>query len=309
VRAHASRHPISGIDTYTPEAATSTAFATKNLDEAFALGKRVTKARRKAGAAKTPMAFTEVLRRLYEGSSEQAYRFRYGLLIFDIITVIFIVGTSFMDRRAWIEALDVIFGLIILADFTARLVASNTRVRDLMRLSTWADVAAIVSFLAPLAGEAAGFLRILRTVRLLRTYHVLAQLRADIPYFRSHEEVIIAVVNLAVFIFITTGVVYETQHLRNPEIRNYADALYFTVTALTTTGFGDITLPDTVGRLISVAIMIIGVTLFFNLARAIISPNKVRFRCPRCGLLRHDADAVHCKACGTVLNIPDEGQV
>ena len=42
-----------------------------------------------------------------------------------------------------------------------------------------------------------------------------------------------------------TGFVYETQHGRNPEIGNYVDALYFTVTALTTTGFGDITLQGT----------------------------------------------------------------
>ena len=111
------------------------------------------------------------------------------------------------------------------------------------------------------------------------------------------------------FVFVTTGAVYETQHYSNPNIHNYADALYFTVTALTTTGFGDITLPGTLGRLISVVIMIFGVTLFFNLARALISPSKVRFRCPQCGLLRHDADAVHCKACGTLLNIPDEGRI
>ena len=44
-----------------------------------------------------------------------------------------------------------------------------------------------------------------------------------------------------------TGFVYETQHAHNPQIANYADALYFTVTALTTTGFGDITLPGTPG--------------------------------------------------------------
>jgi voltage-gated potassium channel len=54
-------------------------------------------------------------------------------------------------------------------------------------------------------------------------------------------------------------------------------------------------------------IMIFGVTLFFNLAKALIAPSKVRFACPTCGLQRHDVDAVHCKACGTVLNIPDEG--
>jgi voltage-gated potassium channel len=106
-----------------------------------------------------------------------------------------------------------------------------------------------------------------------------------------------------------TGVVYETQRSINPHIGNYADALYFTITALTTTGFGDITLPGTVGRLITVVIMIFGVTLFLNLARVLFNPTKVRFNCPDCGLQRHDRDAVHCKACGNLLNIPDEGLV
>ena len=45
----------------------------------------------------------------------------------------------------------------------------------------------------------------------------------------------------SLFFFIMAGTVYETQHWRNPAISNYVDALYFTVTALTTTGFGDIT--------------------------------------------------------------------
>jgi voltage-gated potassium channel len=81
------------------------------------------------------------------------------------------------------------------------------------------------------------------------------------------------------------------------------------VTALTTTGFGDITLRGTTGRLISVVIMIFGVTLFLRLLRSLLQPHKVRFSCPACGLQRHEADAVHCKACGKVLNIPDEGNV
>jgi voltage-gated potassium channel len=42
--------------------------------------------------------------------------------------------------------------------------------------------------------------------------------------------------------------------------------------------------------------MIFGVTLFFGLAKAVLRPNKVRFPCPTCGLLRHDPDAVHCKS-------------
>lgn len=247
------------------------------------------------------------IRRLYEGETPEGFRFRYGLLAFDIVTVLFIIATSFLPSNDVTEALDVVFGLVILADFSARLLVSRQRLRDLTRFSTWTDVIAIISFLAPLAGEAGGFLRILRTLRLLRDYQMLVRLRQDSTFFQRNEEVIFAVTNLAVFIFVMTAIVYETQKLRNPQISNYADALYFTVTALTTTGFGDITLPGTTGRLISVVIMIFGVTLFFNLARALLSPNKVRFACPTCGLQRHDADAVHCKACGTVLNIPDEG--
>jgi voltage-gated potassium channel len=80
------------------------------------------------------------------------------------------------------------------------------------------------------------------------------------------------------------------------------------VSALTTTGFGDIVLEGSLGRLIAVVIMIFGVTLFLRLARALLRPHKVRFSCPTCGLQRHEIDAVHCKACGELLNIPDEGR-
>jgi voltage-gated potassium channel len=249
----------------------------------------------------------ERLRLLYFGKSETAHRFRYGLLVFDVSTILFIIGTSFMARAPWLEWLDLIFGLMILADFCARLYVSPHPIREFAHPSTWADMVAIFSFLAPVVGEGLGFLRILRTLRLLHTYQLVARLRADSPFFRRNEEAIVAVVNIGVFLFIMTGVVYETQHWRNPEIANYVDALYFTVSTLTTTGFGDITLEGSLGRLIAVLIMIFGVTLFLRLLQALLRPHKVRFRCPACALERHDVDAVHCKACGKLLKIPDEG--
>ena len=61
------------------------------------------------------------------------------------------------------------------------------------------------------------------------------------------------------------------------------------------------------GRLLAVVIMFVGVGLFLRLLQAIFRPSKVRFECPDCGLLIHDVDAVHCKHCGRVLHIPDEG--
>jgi voltage-gated potassium channel len=128
-------------------------------------------------------------------------------------------------------------------------------------------------------------------------------------FFRRNEEVIVSSVNLIVFLFLTTALVIALQFGRNPDIDSYVAALYFTVSALTTTGFGDIVLTGSVGRLLSVVIMVVGVALFLRLAQAIFRPQKVRFTCPDCGLTRHDIDAVHCKHCGRVLKIEDEGAV
>jgi voltage-gated potassium channel len=250
----------------------------------------------------------EKLRLLYFGKSLTAHRFRYGLIAFDIATIVFIIGTSFVPRTEAIEWLDLVFGLVILADFSARLYVSPHPLREFAHPATWADMVAIFSFLAPMVGEGLGFLRILRTLRLLHTYQLVARLRADSAFFRRNEDTINAIVNLGVFLFIMTGVVYETQHWRNPAIANYVDALYFTVTALTTTGFGDVTLQGSLGRLVAVVIMIFGVTLFLRLLQVLLRPRKVRFPCPTCGLQRHEVDAIHCKACGTPLKIPDEGR-
>jgi voltage-gated potassium channel len=249
----------------------------------------------------------DMLRFYYEADDTRAHRFRYALLAFDMTTVVFIVVSSFMPRNSIVEVLDVAFGIVILADFLARLYISRSRWRDLRHPATWADAVAIVSFLMPMTGEGAAFLRVLRTLRLLHTYQLLARLRADSSWFRFNEDLTITLAHLVVFLFVMSGLVYETQRWVNPEIRNYVDALYFTVTALTTTGFGDIILGGTTGRLLSVVIMIFGVTLFLRLVRALLQPQKVRFPCPDCGLQRHDPDAVHCKACGRLLNIPDEG--
>ncbi|WP_172294019.1 ion transporter [Pseudoruegeria sp. HB172150] len=251
----------------------------------------------------------ERLRNLYEGHSAAAHRFRYALLAFDIVTITFVIVTSFLPHSAVVEVVDVILGVVILTDFLVRLVLEQQKLRYFTRLSSWADIVAMVSFLAPIAGEGFGFLRILRTLRLLHTYQLLSRLRQDFPHFRQHEEVILAIINLFVFLFVMTGLIYALQVSVNPEIRNYADALYFTVTTLTTTGFGDITLTGTAGRMLSVGVMIFGVTLFLRLAQVLFRPPKVRQECKECGLLLHDPDAVHCKHCGALIHIETEGSI
>ncbi len=247
------------------------------------------------------------LRALYEGEGQAGDRFRYALLAFDLLTVSWLVASSFIDRGAHHTRIDLAIGSVFLADFLARLLISRRPLKDLASFWGIADILVIVSLLFPIWGEGLAFLRVLRLYRVFHSPQTLDQLRADITGFRRHETTIRAALNLLIFIFAMTALVYQTQSGVNEKITNYVDALYFTVTTLSTTGFGDVTLVGNSGKLLSVAIMIFGISLFLRLVQVVLRPPKAHFPCPTCGLRRHDHDAVHCKACGTVLNIPDDG--
>jgi voltage-gated potassium channel len=247
------------------------------------------------------------LRSLYEGAGEAGDRFRYALLAFDLLTVTWLVASSFLERGSHHTRIDLAIGLVFLADFLARLSISRKPLKELFGFWGMADLLVIVSLLVPIWGEGLAFLRVLRLFRVFHSPQTLDQLRDDIPGFRRHETTVRAALNLLIFIFAMTALVYQTQSGVNDKITNYVDALYFTVTTLSTTGFGDITLVGNAGKLLSVAIMIFGISLFLRLVQVVLRPPKAHFPCPTCGLRRHDHDAVHCKACGTVLNIPDDG--
>lgn len=250
---------------------------------------------------------TAFLRELYHGSSTRSLRFRLGLLAFDLTTLLFFIVSSLFEPNYFIYAMDYLIALVIGADFAARVSLENDRKKLWRRLDTWLDITVILSLLASMFINNLSFLRVIRTLRLLRSYHVLRDLRQHSQWFRAHQDTIESGFNLFVFIFFISAVVYVMEHNVNNKINNYIDALYYTVTTLTTTGFGDITMSDTAGRLLSIVIMIVGVSLFLRLVQTIFRPMKVLHPCPDCGLKRHDPDAVHCKHCGRVLNIESDG--
>jgi voltage-gated potassium channel len=222
-------------------------------------------------------------------------------MLFDFSTILFVVVTSFVEGNPFLELADSVIGLIVLADFLARLSLSRRRFHDLIHPLGLADMAVIVSFLAPVSGRGFGFLRLLRVLRLFRSYRMASRMRRDFPFVRRNYDKIVAATNLFVFLFGMTAVVYETQHRDNPMIGNYLDALYFTVTTLTTTGFGDITLRGTSGRLLAIVMMIVGISLFVRMVQVLFRPMRMDHSCPSCGLSEHESDAIHCKRCGALL--------
>lgn len=254
--------------------------------------------------------FKERLTELYTGPSKTARAFRYGLIAFDLLSIMLFIAIAPLPQTVVIEVIAFVVGLLILADFSARWWIAKDKVALMRRVYVIADIVVIATLLvSPFVEPDTAFMRILRGLRLVHSYHLLNDLRLANGFFRRHESTVISILNLFVFVFFTTSVVYTFFVNKSTGYTGYVDALYFTVTTLTTTGYGDITPTTIPGKLFSIAIMVVGVALFVQLARSIFIPSKAHYECTYCGLTEHDADAVHCKHCGNVVHIKTAGFV
>ncbi|GAA6179240.1 MULTISPECIES: potassium channel family protein [unclassified Shimia] len=246
--------------------------------------------------------------RLYTAHTRGAVKFRYALIVFDFVTILFFIATAHVPYDPVLVFASRLTGVIISLDLVARWWIAENRRFFLSRIYTLADIIVVGSlFIDPWLQGDLEFLRVLRGLRLIHSYHLLYDLRKESRWFRNHEDAVLATINLFVFVMVTsaTSLVFfiDTTDSANP----FIDAMYFTVATLTTTGYGDITLQTPGGKLFSICVMVGGVALFVQLAQAIIRPQKVRHRCGSCGLLRHDPDAVHCKHCGALVCIDTDG--
>jgi voltage-gated potassium channel len=248
------------------------------------------------------------LHELYHGQTPKAVRFRLGVIVLDFILIGFFVVAPFLRESPVFLIVDYVVAFILAVDIAARALAAEGFKDWLRRPSTWLDLFVLTTLLFPDWLFNLAFLRVLRLWTLIHSdffWETVGRRYDDTRW----EDITRAVVNLVTFVFVMTGFVYTSFAHVHPGIDGYVDALYFTIATLTTTGFGDITLPGTWGKFISIITMLTGITLFVRLAQTLFRPYKVRFPCPTCGLQRHDVDAVYCKACGEQLNIPNEDLV
>ncbi|WP_300380187.1 ion transporter [Henriciella sp.] len=245
---------------------------------------------------------------LYEGTGTASFWFRWALLIFDFATIAYFLWAPFAESGRTHFLIDYVIGAIIALDLAARFYIEKHRLRFFTRWINWADMVVVVTMFAPLLVSNFAFLRILRAVRAVRAFTFIRRVKVLTPFFQRHERIIDKVTNLVVFVFVMAAIVYATQVGRNADISTYLDSLYYTVSSLTTTGYGDIIMENQFGRLLSVLIMVLGLSLFLQLLRAIMEPDyKVDCECETCGLSRHDRDAIHCKHCGEPIKIETEG--
>ncbi len=242
--------------------------------------------------------------KLFYGKSYGSMLFNNVMLIFNVGLIFLVLASSFYPKNKLIISVELFLGILFLLEYLLRFWVSRDKFLFPFKLLNIVDLLVILSLFSPIFLHNLGFLRIVRSLQILRLYNVSSfgvRGHKHNKFLVRNKEVVTGVLNLIVFVFLMSSLVYSFQVSQNPGINNYVDAMYFTLSTLTTTGFGDITPAGTEGRILVIVIMIFGITLFIRLAKSIFKKPKNFYTCKTCGLKRHDFDAIHCKHCGEVI--------
>lgn len=225
------------------------------------------------------------------------------MLLLDVALIAFFIVAPFIERDTAFFVIDYAIAAILGVDLALRAFAFGNLRKWLRRPIVWADFAVLASLVAPVFAGNLGFLRIMRVYSLVQGENLWRIVGGGRWAESNVQDTVRAGANLVIFVFVAASLVHAGFAGRTENINSYLDSLYFTVTTLSTTGYGDVVLPGTWGKVLSIIIMIGGVSLFIRLVQVTMRGGKVRQPCPDCGLLRHDRDASHCKACGALIHI------
>ena len=193
-------------------------------------------------------------------------------------------------------------------DLSARAVAHGDIKSWLRKPIVWLDLFVLATLLFPAWLFNFGFLRVLRLWTLIHSEFFWRTVGRRYDDTRI-EDITRAASSLVTFVFVVTGFVYSSFAGRHDGDRRVCRrALFHRHQPDDHRLWRRHPAGSCGGKLLSMAVMLGGVSLFIGLIQSILRPHKVVYQCHACGLRsRHDPDAVHCKACGVLLNIPDDG--
>jgi voltage-gated potassium channel len=241
------------------------------------------------------------------------------------ICALFIIDTYPVSAatEAFLWKAEVIIVLFFIIEYAARLYGAKSRLKQLVDVYTVIDLIAILPTLAllvlPVFGITLdfGFVKLIRIFRVFRIFRFL-RFTADPDFFFGSITVqLLKVVRLVLTIFmiffISSGLFFYVESGTNTNVKSFGDAFYFTVVALTTVGFGDITPRSDAGKWVTVLMILSGIILIpWQVSRVVKEwvhmASKAEIVCPGCGLRYHDRDASHCKACGHLIYQEYDGE-
>lgn len=200
-------------------------------------------------------------------------------LIVLIVLNALLVGAAGIDMTAWQEAALRCFGIfsavVFAVEYICRILIADmlrpdldpvrARVRYALSPMGLVDLLsflpALVAFFLPLSSAVNDAARIVRLVRLIKISRYMRGLRVITRVLvKRRQEIAAAFMVLALLAVASSVLMYQAEHAVQPEVfDSVLTGLYWAVTTMTTTGYGDIAPVTAAGRFIGVATMVVSI--------------------------------------------------
>lgn len=204
-------------------------------------------------------------------SAEHIGPFQLALLVLSVLTLVAIAADTFFkldpEISRILQGVDLIACMAFLLDFLLRFRRAESKLQFMQ--SGWIDLLACVPNIDAL--RIGRLVRILRILRLLRGVRSLQRLLGIL--FASRTRGGIASVGMTMFLLVIFSSVAILLCEKDDEsnIRTAGDAVWWSITTVTTVGYGDRYPVTLEGRVLAMTLMLAGVGLFGALSGIIAS--------------------------------------
>lgn len=255
---------------------------------------------------------------IFEADTPAGRLFDLVLLIAILGSVIVVVLESVASVRVvWgptLRALEWGFTFLFTIEYLLRLASVSRPIRYAVSLFGVIDLLAILPTYLSVLIPGAQSLLVIRLLRLLRIFRVLKlseylqESRTLAQAMRaSRRKIEVFLLSVVTIVVVVGTLMYVIEGERNG-FTSIPISIYWAVVTLTTVGYGDLAPATTLGRALSIVLMLTGYGIIAvptgivtaELTRGSTPPISAQ-ACPACGLAAHEHDAVYCRRCGTKL--------
>ena len=263
---------------------------------------------------------------IFEADTTAGKIFDVVLLLSIICSVVLICLESMVPRdnptpeqQNYLNILNTwewVFTIMFTVEYLLRILCVQRPLKYICSFYGIVDLLALLpSYLALVArtDSSLGVVRSLRLLRALRVYKLVWLMsEADEMWNairKSRGKVIVFLGVVVIAVTVAGTAMYE---IEGPEsgFDTIPDSMYWAVVTVSTVGYGDITPQTTAGKVLTSFLILLGYSLIIvptgfvttEFLSAKLQREVTTQACPHCIREGHDADAVHCKFCGEILN-------
>lgn len=192
--------------------------------------------------------------------------FLIGLILLNFIVFIFQTDVSFYARfKIYIEKIELVSIIIFTMEYVLRVI-SLSKFRDIFAPMMIVDFLAVFPYYLSFITLNTVFLRILRTVKILRiaklARYTTALERIKNSFIDKKDEIIVTAAIFFIGLTIASILIYFAENQTgNPSFANIPSSFWWSVVTFTSVGYGDTYPITTLGKFIGAFTAIMGIGL------------------------------------------------